>query len=138
MLLTQRWRGDPTEASVDPDRDGNAFSFYFHSRLDIGLPDGERFVCEELRDGCPGLTSNDGWRGVRPIRHRPIVLVRVYVDRRLVLTRRGRALHSVPRARPGRQRPAPDQGSDVDPPRADANRAPHRVRLRAPRRSVKM
>lgn len=95
MLLTQRWRGDPTEASVDPDRDGNAFSFYFHSRLDIGLPDGERFVCEELRDGCPGLTSNDGWRGVRPIRHRPIVLVRVYVDRRLVLTRRGRALHSV-------------------------------------------
>src|SRR3954447_16096131 len=35
-LLTTRWRDDAAEAAVDPDRDGNLFSFYYRSRLDIG------------------------------------------------------------------------------------------------------
>jgi dienelactone hydrolase len=59
-LLTDRWRHDAPEAAVDPHGDGNTFSFYYRSRLDIGLPGGGRFTCEDLREGCPGLTSNDG------------------------------------------------------------------------------
>jgi dienelactone hydrolase len=64
-LLTERWRGDPVEAGVDPNHDGNAFSFYYDSRLDVGLADGHRFDCEALRDGCPGMIpeSADGWSG---------------------------------------------------------------------------
>ncbi len=64
-LLTERWRDDPVEASVDPNHDGNAFSFYYYSRLDIGLDNGGRWDCEDLRDGCPGMvpTSEDGWSG---------------------------------------------------------------------------
>jgi dienelactone hydrolase len=57
-LLTTRWRGDPVEAGVDPGHDGNAFSFYYYSRLDIG-----GFHCEDLREGCPGMTANDGYPG---------------------------------------------------------------------------
>jgi dienelactone hydrolase len=55
-LLTNRWREDPVEASVDLHRDGNAFSFYYYSRLDIHRAGGEVFDCENLRKGCPGLT----------------------------------------------------------------------------------
>jgi len=62
-LLTQRWRGDPVEASVDPNHDGNAFSFYSYSRLDFHLAGGGVFDCENLRDGCPGLTASDGYPG---------------------------------------------------------------------------
>jgi hypothetical protein len=56
-LLTNRWREDPAEAAVDPNHDGNAFSVYYLSRLDIHLADGEVFDCEDLRDGCPGMVS---------------------------------------------------------------------------------
>ena len=62
-LLTQRWRDDPVEAGVDPNHDGNGFSFYYYSRLDIELGSGARFDCEDLRDGCPGLVSADGYPG---------------------------------------------------------------------------
>ncbi|HEX4011780.1 MAG TPA: alpha/beta fold hydrolase [Solirubrobacteraceae bacterium] len=64
-LLSQRWRDDPVEAGVDPNHDGNAFSFYFYSRLDIHLADGQVWDCEDLRDGCPGMvpTDQDGWPG---------------------------------------------------------------------------
>jgi len=64
-LLTERWRSDPVEAGVDPNHDGNAFSFYFYSRLDIHLADGKVWDCEDLRDGCPGMvpTDDDGWPG---------------------------------------------------------------------------
>ena len=34
-------------------------SRYYRSRLDIGRG-GERFVCEDLRAGCPGLLADDG------------------------------------------------------------------------------
>lgn len=62
-LLTNRWRDDAAEAAVDPTHDGNMFSFYYHSRLDFDLADGHRFDCEDLRAGCPGMTSRDGYRG---------------------------------------------------------------------------
>jgi dienelactone hydrolase len=59
-LLTDRWRHDAAEGGVDPNGDPNMFSFYYRSRLDIGLPGGGRFDCEDLRAGCPGLLTNDG------------------------------------------------------------------------------
>jgi dienelactone hydrolase len=64
-LLSARWRSDATEAAVDPGHDANALSFYFHSRLDIGLARGGRFDCEEMRDGCPGMVpaASDGFSG---------------------------------------------------------------------------
>ncbi len=62
-LLTQRWRADPVEAAIDPNHDGNGFSFYYYSRLDIHRSDGSVFRCEDLRDGCAGLTSADGYPG---------------------------------------------------------------------------
>jgi dienelactone hydrolase len=62
-LLSTRWRQDPVEAGVDPGHDANAFSFYYDSRLDFHRADGSRFDCEALRDGCPGMTSADGFSG---------------------------------------------------------------------------
>ncbi|MFZ0040761.1 MAG: hypothetical protein WAK93_05600 [Solirubrobacteraceae bacterium] len=64
-LLSERWRNDPVEAGVDPNHDGNGFSFYYDSRLDIHRSDGQRFDCEDLRDDCAGMvpTSQDGWKG---------------------------------------------------------------------------
>jgi pimeloyl-ACP methyl ester carboxylesterase len=59
-VLTNPWRSDAQEAAVDPNHDGNMFSFYYRSRLAIGLHDGGRFDCEEMRAGCPGMVSNDG------------------------------------------------------------------------------
>src|SRR3954447_2550493 len=62
-LVTDRWRRDSQEAAVDPNGDGNMFSFYYRSRLDIGLADGGRFLCEDMRPGCAGMTSDDGFAG---------------------------------------------------------------------------
>jgi dienelactone hydrolase len=62
-LLTNRWRHDGQEAAIDPDHDGNMFSFYYPSRLDIGLQGGGRFDCEDMRKGCPGLSDRDGFSG---------------------------------------------------------------------------
>ena len=64
-LLSDRWRHDPVEAGIDPNHDGNGFSFYYYSRLDIRLSDGTRWDCEDLRDGCAGLVpeASDGWAG---------------------------------------------------------------------------
>ncbi len=63
-LVTTRWQHDPVEAAIDAFHDPNMFSFYYRSRLDIAKPDGGRFDCEELRRGCPGMTSHDGYKGV--------------------------------------------------------------------------
>jgi dienelactone hydrolase len=57
-LLTNRWRHDGAEAAIDPDHDGNAFSFYYPSRLDFGGVD-----CEDLRAGCAALSDDDGYAG---------------------------------------------------------------------------
>jgi dienelactone hydrolase len=59
-LLTSRWRSDPGDLAVDPAGGGNLYSFYYRSRLDIGLTRGGRFKCEDLRAGCSGLVSDDG------------------------------------------------------------------------------
>ncbi|MBV9839102.1 MAG: hypothetical protein JO156_13365 [Solirubrobacterales bacterium] len=132
-LLTERWRSDPVEAAIDPNHDGNAFSFYYYSRLDIHLAGGRVFDCEDLRDGCPGMLSADGYRGsysyvaidttpdaktgagaglrssgllgcsatrwltVGLSRYKGAAIrrVKVYVDGRLVMTRRGRSLRQL-------------------------------------------
>jgi dienelactone hydrolase len=62
-LLTTRWQSDALEAAIDLDHDGNMFSFYYPSRLDIRKSGGGRFVCEDLRAGCAGMSSSDGWSG---------------------------------------------------------------------------
>jgi dienelactone hydrolase len=62
-LLTERWQHDPVEASIDPNHDGNGFSFYYYSRLDIHLSGGATVDCEDLRDGCPGMVASDGYPG---------------------------------------------------------------------------
>ena len=59
-LLTTRWRNDADEAAIDPSHDGNMFSFYYRSRLDMALSGGGRFTCEDMRPGCPGMTADDG------------------------------------------------------------------------------
>jgi alpha-beta hydrolase superfamily lysophospholipase len=48
-LFTDRWRADGAEAAVDPDADGNLFSFYYDSPLSL---DGRS--CADLREatGC--------------------------------------------------------------------------------------
>jgi hypothetical protein len=51
-LVTDRWRADAPEAAVDPDGDGNLFSLYYPSRLDLRLSSGARFRCENLRSDC--------------------------------------------------------------------------------------
>ncbi|HLB20766.1 MAG TPA: hypothetical protein VK605_01545 [Solirubrobacteraceae bacterium] len=56
-LLSNRWREDPAEAAVDPNHDGNAFSFYYLSRLDIHLRSGEAWDCADLREGCAGMVA---------------------------------------------------------------------------------
>ena len=56
-------RNDSAEGAVDPNGDANMFSFYYRSRLDIGLPGGGRFDCEDMRAGCPGMSSSDGVNG---------------------------------------------------------------------------
>jgi dienelactone hydrolase len=63
-LLTDRWRRDGEEAAIDqPNHDGNLFSFYYRSRLDIGLAGGKRYANENLRDDAAGLSPRDGYRG---------------------------------------------------------------------------
>jgi dienelactone hydrolase len=64
-LLSDRWLHDPVEAGIDLNHDGNGFSFYYYSRLDIHLRDGIHWDCEDLRDGCPGMVpqSGDSWPG---------------------------------------------------------------------------
>jgi dienelactone hydrolase len=64
-LLTDRWRDDDLEQGIDPDNDGNMFSFYFRSRIDMDLAGGGHITCEDLRDlqsgpgeNCGGITSD--------------------------------------------------------------------------------
>jgi dienelactone hydrolase len=78
-LLSDRWFDDAQEAAVDPDHDGNMFSRYYRSRLDVGLAAGGRFDCEDIRpdamrpdppstypsNTCSGWVpaASDGWPG---------------------------------------------------------------------------
>ena len=61
-LLTDLWRRDAQEAAADPHHDGNMFSFYYRSRLDIALPGGGRFDCENMRPGCRASCQTTGSR----------------------------------------------------------------------------
>jgi dienelactone hydrolase len=60
LLLTDRWRADAREAAVDPGHDGNMFSRYYRSRLDIGLAGGGRYACEDLRPAACALAPDGG------------------------------------------------------------------------------
>jgi dienelactone hydrolase len=62
-LLTDRWRRDPRGSRVDLGRDGNLFSFYFRSPLNVALTGGGRAVCENLRTGCAALAPDGGAAG---------------------------------------------------------------------------
>jgi hypothetical protein len=57
-LLTTRWLDDAREAAVDPDGDGNMFSFYYPSRIAMG-----DIHCDDLRAGCAALSPDDGEPG---------------------------------------------------------------------------
>lgn len=60
-LLTTRWQDDRLEKEVDSQTppDGNQYSAYLPSRLDIARSQGGgRFTCEDLRTGCPGLAAD--------------------------------------------------------------------------------
>jgi hypothetical protein len=61
--LTTRWRADAQEAAIDPTHDGNEFSFYYRSRLELHRFDGRHVVCEDIRKGCSALSPNDGVAG---------------------------------------------------------------------------
>jgi hypothetical protein len=54
-LLSERWRDDPRGRAVDPSHDGNLFSDFYRSRIDLHANGGERVVCEDLRQGCGAL-----------------------------------------------------------------------------------
>ena len=79
-LTSDRWMHDAQEAAVDPFGDGNMFSQYYRSRLDVGLSSGARWDCEDMRPDAmrpdpPSLypatscgapftpQANDGWAG---------------------------------------------------------------------------
>jgi hypothetical protein len=61
-LLTDRWRHDGPTSVIDPDKDGNLFSDYYDSRLDITVG-GRQVRCESLRSACAALSSRDGYDG---------------------------------------------------------------------------
>ena len=56
-LLTNRWREEAVEAEVDPNNDGNAFSFYYLSAWTSICPRANEWDCENLRKGCPGMVT---------------------------------------------------------------------------------
>jgi dienelactone hydrolase len=63
-LLSNRWRDNAQEAAIDPNHDPNMLSFYYLSRLAIHRTGGAAFTCEDLRAGCPGMVTGDGYPGV--------------------------------------------------------------------------
>lgn len=61
-LLTDRWRRDAREAAVDPVKDGNLFSGYYRSRVQLRTARGATVRCETMRDAasCPALAPDGG------------------------------------------------------------------------------
>jgi dienelactone hydrolase len=72
-LTTGRWRDDEPGQAVDLNGDGNLFSFYFRSRMNVAAARGGRLVCGSLRAGCPVLRTDRGARPYSMLRdaHRP-------------------------------------------------------------------
>ena len=60
-LLTDRWRDDAPSAAADPSHDGDMYSFYSRSRIDVATAGG-RADCEDLRAGCAALGPDGGPR----------------------------------------------------------------------------
>lgn len=58
-LLTTRWLADPRGAQIDPDGDGNLFSFYLRSRYAFALTTGGYVSCADMRNGCPEMRPDD-------------------------------------------------------------------------------
>jgi dienelactone hydrolase len=58
-LLTTRWLDDPRGAQIDPDGDGNLFSFYLRSRFAFALTTGEYVSCADVRNGCQEMRPDD-------------------------------------------------------------------------------
>jgi hypothetical protein len=56
-LLSDRWRNDAGSAQAELVQPGdpNVFSFYYRSRIDVGLAGGGRAVCDDVRAGCAAL-----------------------------------------------------------------------------------
>ncbi|UTI66374.1 hypothetical protein NBH00_09225 [Paraconexibacter antarcticus] len=59
-LLTDRWRADAAEGAIDPDHDGNLYSRYSSSPLDVHTAAGMHVVCEDARAACPALRPDGG------------------------------------------------------------------------------
>jgi hypothetical protein len=84
MLLTTRWRTDHETHQIDPTHDGNLYSTYYRSRLDIHLHNGNRFDCENLQAAsCPGMRPRSRDCAARQfsylavdLRHEPITTCR--------------------------------------------------------------
>ncbi len=59
-LTTNRWQQDARGARVDPTGDGNLFSSYFRSRMNVASTanPSARIVCDDLRAGC-GILAPD-------------------------------------------------------------------------------
>ena len=75
-LLTDRWRDDDLEQSIDPDDDGNMFSYHFRSRIDMDLSAGGHVRCENLRDLQGAPEENCGAVGRRRAAARLLLLRR--------------------------------------------------------------
>lgn len=52
QLMNPPWTDDAATRAVDPSGDSNMYSYHYRSRMDIGLSDGHRFRCEDLRSRC--------------------------------------------------------------------------------------
>jgi hypothetical protein len=61
-LLTDRWRDDRLERTVDNHGDGNLYSFYLRSRFAFTTQQGKRVRCPDMRRGCRRMKPD----GVRP------------------------------------------------------------------------
>jgi dienelactone hydrolase len=57
-LLSDRWRDDTRSGDIDLNQDANVFSFYGRSRFDIGVADGGRRRCDDMRAGCSSMRAD--------------------------------------------------------------------------------
>lgn len=71
-LTSQRWQNDQATKTIDPSKDGNLYSNYFDSRLDITLQSGTKFSCENLRTGCAGQPAATNDCGVADFGYLPV------------------------------------------------------------------
>jgi len=58
-LLTTRWIADPRGAQIDPEGDGNLFSFYLRSRYAFALTTGGYVSCADMRSSCQEMRPDD-------------------------------------------------------------------------------